>query len=287
MRVDVRGKYRPFEADAETTELPPVNIIDMRNELQEGNRSIFSRALQAEIARILKQGQQGILFLNRRGMATYVFCRDCGYTLKCPRCDIPLTFHTQTVKHSNALICHRCGYTRNMPGKCPDCGSARIKQFGTGTERVEAEVQALFPQTRTLRWDWETTRQKGSHDAILSQFANHQADVLIGTQMLAKGLDLPLVTLVGAVLADVGLQLPDYRAAERAFQILTQVAGRAGRSPLGGQVILQTFQPDHYVIQMASQHDYRGFYKQRIGLPKTVRVSTLCPVDPDGISRAR
>ncbi len=168
-----------------------------------------------------------------------------------------------------------------MPQKCPACNSVRIKQFGTGTERVEAEVHELFPQARTLRWDWETTRQKGSHDAILSHFANHQADILIGTQMLAKGLDLPLVTLVGAVLADVGLQLPDYRAAERAFQILTQVAGRAGRSPLGGQVILQTFQPDHYVIQMASEHDYRGFYKlemehrRRLGYPPFARLVRL------------
>jgi primosomal protein N' (replication factor Y) len=285
-RVDIsseseRVRYRPLEADAQTTELPPVNIIDMRDELQNGNRSIFSRALQAEIARTLEYGQQGILFLNRRGMATYVFCRDCGYTLKCPRCDIPLTFHVRSSKRSNALICHRCGYTRNMPAKCPECGSARIKQFGTGTERVEAEVHELFPDARTLRWDWETTRQKGSHDAILSQFAGHQADILIGTQMLAKGLDLPLVTLVGAVLADVGLQLPDYRATERAFQVLTQVAGRAGRSPLGGQVILQTFQPDHYVIQMASQHDYRGFYRQeleyrrQLGYPPFARLARL------------
>jgi primosomal protein N' (replication factor Y) len=277
------SRFHPLEADAETTELPPVNIIDMRTELQAGNRSIFSRALQSEITRILEYGQQGILFLNRRGMATYVFCRDCGYTLKCPRCDIPLTYHTQSRKRPSgqALICHRCGYTRNLPAKCPDCGSARIKHFGTGTERVEAEVQELFPQARTLRWDWETTRQKGSHDAILSQFSRHQADILIGTQMLAKGLDLPLVTLVGAVLADVGLQLPDYRATERAFQVLTQVAGRAGRSPLGGQVILQTFQPDHYVIQMASQHDYRGFYKQeldyrrRLGYPPFARLVRL------------
>jgi primosomal protein N' (replication factor Y) len=257
-------KFHPLEADAETTDLPPVKIIDMRCEMQEGNRSIFSRALQAEITRILAHGQQGILFLNRRGMATYVFCRDCGYTLKCPRCDIPLTYHTHAQKRADALICHRCAYTRNMTTKCPDCGSLRIKQFGTGTERVEAELHALFPQVRTLRWDWETTRRKGAHDMILSQFRNRQADVLIGTQMLAKGLDLPLVTLVGAVLADVGLQLPDYRAAERTFQVLTQVAGRAGRSPLGGQVILQTFQPDHYVIQMAAQHNYRGFYKQEL-----------------------
>jgi primosomal protein N' (replication factor Y) len=277
----MESKYHHLEADAETTELPPVNIVDMRAELQAGNRSIFSQALQTEITRILEHGQQGILFLNRRGMATYVFCRDCGYALKCPRCEIPLTYHTQSRKRNNALICHRCGYTRNMPNKCPDCGSTRIKQFGTGTERVEAEVHELFPEARTLRWDWETTRQKGSHDAILSQFTKHQADVLIGTQMLAKGLDLPLVTLVGAVLADVGLQLPDYRAAERAFQVLTQVAGRAGRSPLGGQVILQTFQPDNYVIKRAAEHDYRGFYKlemehrRQLGYPPFARLLRL------------
>jgi primosomal protein N' (replication factor Y) len=151
-----------------------------------------------------------------------------------------------------------------MPAKCPACGGTRIRQFGTGTQRVEADVQALFPGVRTLRWDHETTRHKGAHEAILSRFIAHNADVLIGTQMLAKGLDLPLVTLVGVVLADIGLGLPDYRAGERTFQILTQVAGRAGRSPLGGQVILQTFQPDHYVIQTAGRHDYAAFYQQEI-----------------------
>jgi primosomal protein N' (replication factor Y) len=170
-----------------------------------------------------------------------------------------------TLRYSlNVLNCHRCNYQRNMPSTCPECKSKRIKQYGMGTERVEAEVQALFPKARTLRWDWETTRQKGSHDAILSHFVSHNADVLIGTQMLAKGLDLPLVTLVGVVLADVGLNFPDYRASERTFQVLTQVAGRAGRSPLGGQVILQTFQPEHYVIQAAARHDYRGFYRQEL-----------------------
>ncbi|HIE57389.1 MAG TPA: primosomal protein N', partial [Anaerolineales bacterium] len=265
------GAYRPFEADVETTDLPAVEIVDMRTELQAGNRSIFSRALQAELTRVLEYGQQAILFLNRRGTATYVFCRDCGYTLQCPRCDIPLTYHARSRRSKHALICHRCNYTRQMPAKCPSCGSERIRQFGLGTERVEAEVQAAFPGVRTLRWDWETTRKKGAHDFILSQFSHHQADILIGTQMLAKGLDLPLVTLVGVILADVGLQLPDYRAAERAFQILTQVAGRAGRSPLGGAVILQTFQPENYVIQAAAKHDYRAFYRQEIDLRRKLR----------------
>ena len=219
----------------------------------------------------LEHEQQAILFLNRRGSATYIFCRDCGYILKCPRCDLPLTFHIAGSKtgintHSaeGSLTCHYCFYKRQMPLTCPQCKSKRIRQYGTGTEKVEAEVQSLFPKARTLRWDFETTRQKGAHDIILNHFVNHHADVLIGTQMIAKGLDLPLVTLVGVVLADVGLSLPDLRSAERTFQVLTQVAGRAGRSPLGGQVILQTFLPEHYVIQAASRHDYQAFYQQEL-----------------------
>jgi len=256
----VADHYHPLEAQAEATDLPPVEIIDMRQELKAGNRSIFSRLLQAALSQVLDQGLQAILFLNRRGTATYVFCRDCGHTLKCPQCDIPLTYHEAT----DQLLCHYCGYQRRLPAKCPACGGTRIRQFGTGTQRVESDVQATFPGVRTLRWDHETTQQKGAHEAILSHFIAHNADVLIGTQMLAKGLDLPLVTLVGVVLADVGLSLPDYRAGERTFQVLTQVAGRAGRSPLGGQVILQTFQPEHYVIQAAGRHDYNAFYQQEI-----------------------
>ncbi len=261
-----KAVFRTLEKDAETTELPPVQIVDMREELKAENRSIFSRPLQAALSQILAHEQQAILFINRRGMATYVFCRDCGHALRCPRCDIPLTYHRNggASRATGGLICHRCHYKRQLPKTCPACGSNRIKQYGTGTERVEQEVKSLFPQSSTVRWDWETTRKKGSHDVILEHFSNHEADVLIGTQMLAKGLDLPLVTLVGVVLADVGLSLPDYRATERTFQVLTQVAGRAGRSPLGGKVILQTFQPDHYVITAAAGHDYRGFYRQEI-----------------------
>jgi len=262
----LKTAYRPLEKDAETTDLPPVEIVDMREELKAGNRSIFSRPLHDALKHVLDHDHQAILFINRRGMATYVFCRDCGYALKCPRCDIPLTYHLNKTQYqkSDNLICHRCHYKRNLPSQCPQCGGSRIKHYGTGTERVEQEIQTLFPDANTIRWDWETTRKKGSHDVILEHFANHQADVLIGTQMLAKGLDLPLVTLVGVILADVGLNFPDYRAAERTFQVLTQVAGRAGRSPLGGKAILQTFHPDHYVIQFASDHDYQGFYQQEI-----------------------
>ncbi len=240
--------------------VPPVDLVDMRDELKAGNTSIFSRPLQAALHKVLERKEQAILFLNRLGTATYVFCRDCGHALHCPRCDTSLTYH----RSQAALTCHHCGYQRKMPSTCPVCDSDRIRTYGTGTERVEEEVRARWPDARTLRWDRETTRAKGAHEVILSHFVNRRAEILIGTQMLAKGLDLPWVTLVGAVLADVGLNLPDYRAGERTFQVLTQVAGRAGRSPLGGRVIVQTFQPEHYIIQAAAGHDYQGFYRQEL-----------------------
>lgn len=247
--------------------LPDVQVVDMRAELKEGNSSIFSRALHTELERVLSAGQQAILLLNRRGSATYVFCRDCGYTLRCPRCDFPLTYHRST----SALICHTCGYTRKLPQKCPQCGSRRIKQFGLGTEKVEVELQNQFPKARILRWDADTSRGKGAEEIILSHFKQHNADILIGTQMLAKGLDLPLVTLVGVVLADVGLNFPDYRTSEQAFQLFTQVAGRAGRSALGGQVIIQTFQPGHYAIECAAKHDFSAFYQLELEQRRNLR----------------
>ena len=243
-----------------TLPLPPVEIIDMREELKSGNRSIFSRELYSALEETLTHHRQAILFLNRRGSATYVFCRNCGYSLRCPRCDLPLTYHTNESK----LMCHTCGYQRNLPIRCPVCNSTQIKQYGMGTEKVEQTLKELFPSANLLRWDHETTREKGSHDLILAHFIRHNADILIGTQMLAKGLDLPLVTLVGVILADVGLNLPDYRSPERTFQLLTQVAGRAGRSPLGGKAILQTFQPEHYAIQAAARHDTAGFYQEEL-----------------------
>lgn len=257
--------------------LPPVDVVDMRQELKAGNLSIFSRNLVQSLREVLAKKQQAILFLNRRGSDTYVFCRDCGYALKCPRCDMPLVHHRST----GGLSCHTCGYKRKMPTTCPQCGSKRIKGFGTGTEKVEAEVVKLFPEARVVRWDAETARQKGAHEVILSHFLNQRADILVGTQMIAKGLDLPLVTLVGVVLADVGLNFPDFRASERSFQLLTQVAGRAGRSPLGGKGILQTFQPGHYVIQAAAEHDFAGFYerelayRQDLGYPPFARLVRL------------
>ncbi|HAL15623.1 MAG TPA: primosomal protein N' [Anaerolineaceae bacterium] len=272
-------KSNPDETGSEGSSLPlpPVKIVDMRQELKAGNRSMFSRALQDAMTKTLDAGQQAILFLNRLGSATYVFCRDCGHTLRCPRCDRALTLHSDAAM----LVCHTCGYRRKKPERCPNCGSTQIRDYGTGTERVEQEVLKTFPQARTLRWDSETTRQKGSHDLVLSHFVSHRADILIGTQMLAKGLDLPLVTLVGVILAEVGLYLDDFRAPERTFQLLTQVAGRAGRSPLGGQVVLQTYQPEQYAIQMAAGHDYAGFYRRElnsrreIGYPPFTRLVRL------------
>jgi primosomal protein N' (replication factor Y) len=259
-RLGRSSRYRPLSGEVEYTDLPAVQVVDMRQQLLEGNRSIFSQPLQEALGRVLKQGEQGILFINRRGASTYVFCRDCGHSLRCPRCDTTLTYH----RDDESLHCHHCGYRRGMLKSCPNCGGRRIGRFGTGTQRVEDELKALLPAARTLRWDWETTRKKGSHEIILSHFAHGRADFLIGTQMLAKGLDLPLVTLVGVVLADVGLNLPDFRAAERTFQVLAQVAGRAGRSLLGGSVILQTYLPENYVIRAAARHDYRGFIEQEL-----------------------
>ena len=245
-------------ADGITTSLPlpPIQVVDMRVELKSGNSGMFSRELQSALSQVLAAGQQSILFLNRRGSATYVFCRDCGYTLRCPKCDRPLIYHTD----QDRLQCHTCGYTRKLPATCPNCAGKHIRQFGAGTEKVEQEVRALLPEARVLRWDAETAAKRGAADLILGHFLNHRADVLVGTQMITKGLDLPLVTLVGAVLADVGLNLDDYHANERVFTLLSQVAGRAGRSPLGGRVILQTFHPENPVIQFAARHDYAGFY---------------------------
>ncbi len=240
--------------------LPPVEVVDMREELKQGNRSIFSRSLLAGLKAVLQAGYQAILFLNRRGSATYVFCRNCGLVIRCPRCDLPLTVHTGPI----ALFCHSCGYNRQMPARCPRCQSNQIRQFGTGTEKVETELLKEIPGIRTLRLDASSVQQKGTHDIILSHFVNHRADVLIGTQMLAKGLDLPLVTLVGVILGDVGLNFPDYHAAERSFQVLTQVMGRSGRSPLGGKAILQTYQPEHPAIHYASSYDLDGFYQHEL-----------------------
>jgi primosomal protein N' (replication factor Y) len=246
--------------DARYMELPPVEVVDLRAELRAGNRSPFSRALQQAMQVALAAGEQVILFLNRRGAATFVMCRDCGYVVKCRGCDVALTYHAD----SDTLLCHHCNFQCSAPTVCPQCGSKRIRFFGIGTQKVEQLVHELFPKARVLRWDRDVTGGKDAHEEILAKFVSHQADVLIGTQMIAKGLDLPLVTLVGVVTADIALHLPDFRASERTFQLLTQVAGRAGRSILGGKVIIQTYTPEHFCIQAASRHDYEGFYRQEL-----------------------
>ena len=240
--------------------LPPVEIVDMRQELRAGNRSIFSRSLQSELHAVLDADEQAILFLNRRGTHSFVMCRDCGFVAECARCETPLTYHERAAQ----LICHRCNARELIPEHCPACRSHRIRFFGTGTQRIEELVSQISPRARLLRWDRDTTGRKGSHEQILDRFASHEADVLIGTQMIAKGLDLPLVTLVGVVAADVGLYLPDFRGPERTFQLLTQVAGRAGRSRRGGRVIFQSYTPQHYALQAAAGHDYHAFYQREM-----------------------
>ncbi|AFY88822.1 primosomal protein N' [Chroococcidiopsis thermalis] len=250
--------------------LPPVEVVDMRQEIQEGNRSIFSRALLEALQQLQARGQQGILFIHRRGHSTFVSCRSCGNVLECPACDVSLSYHHTEEGAPQLLRCHYCNYSQSHPRNCPECGSPYLKFFGSGTQRVAQEITRLFPQLRFIRFDSDTTRTKGAHRTLLTQFANREADLLIGTQMLTKGLDLPQVTLIGVVAADGLLHLPDYRAAERAFQTLTQVAGRAGRGDDPGRVILQTYTPDHPVIQAVRQHEYEGFVEaelqQRVAL---------------------
>lgn len=255
------ARYHPTDtSDAFSADLPTVQVIDMRQELRAGNRSIFSGTLRTALNEVLARGEQAILFLNRRGTATFVMCRDCGYIASCPRCNTPLTYHGPRA----ALVCHYCGYTRDHLHTCPDCGSERIKHFGQGTELVETAVNKEFPAARVVRWDRDTATGREAHQAIMEHFGSRQANILIGTQMIAKGLDLPYVTLVGIISADTALGLPDYRAAERTFQLLTQVAGRAGRGVLGGRVVLQSYLPEHYAIRAASEHDYEAFYRQEI-----------------------
>ncbi|GIP36732.1 primosomal protein N' [Paenibacillus sp. J31TS4] len=251
---------RPFtlltmDSRVEGRPLPPVRIVDMREELKEGNRSMFSRPLHQAIEDRLERKEQTVLLLNRRGYSTFVMCRTCGYTLTCEHCDISLTYH----QNSRTVRCHYCGYAERQPELCPSCGSEHIRYFGTGTQRVEEELAKLFPGIRVIRMDVDTTSEKGAHEKLLGQFRDRQADVLLGTQMVAKGLDFPLVTLVGVIAADTVLNLPDFRAGERTFQLLTQVAGRAGRHELPGEVFVQTYTPEHYSVQCASRHDYLAF----------------------------
>ena len=239
--------------------LPQVSIVDLRQELSRGNRSIFSLSLHQAIADLQERGEQGILFIPRRGHSTFVSCRSCGYVMECPDCDVSLSYHHTHEGAAKLLRCHYCNHTRIQPDICPECNSPYLKFFGSGTQKVTQELSKLFPELRSIRFDSDTTRNKGAHRQLLDRFIHREADILIGTQMLTKGLDIAGVTLVGIVAADGLLHRSDYRAAERAFQTLTQVAGRAGRGDLGGKVIVQTYTPEHPVIQAVKTHDYHNF----------------------------
>ena len=239
--------------------MPPVEIVDMRQELKQGNRSIFSRSLYNALQNLQSQGQQGILFIPRRGHSTFVSCRSCGYVVECPNCDVSLSYHYTHEGATQVLRCHYCNHTQLHPPHCPECTSPYLKFFGSGTQRLAQELTQQFPQLRIIRFDSDTTRTKGAHRTLLTKFAHGEADLLIGTQMLTKGLDIAQVTLVGVVSADGLLNLADYRAAERSFQTLTQVAGRAGRGDDPGRVIIQTYSPQHPVIQAVRRHDYESF----------------------------
>lgn len=258
-----QGIYSLVELPARIgASLPPVEIVDLRNELHAGNTSIISRRLQEELEQVLSKGQQAILFLNRRGAASCVLCRDCGYVALCNSCDIPMTYHST----ERVLLCHYCGARSKVIHFCPVCKSSSVRYFGLGTEKVQETIQRSFPTARLLRWDRDTARNRHAHEQLLDRFANREADIMIGTQMIAKGLDLPGVTLVGVVSADIALNLPDYAASERAFTLLTQVAGRAGRGAEPGRVIIQTFSPQHFCIEFASRHDFHSFYATEIEL---------------------
>ncbi len=241
---------------AKNQALPEVAIVDMRKELKSGNRSMFSVALAEALRKRLEAGEQSILFLNRRGFSSFVLCRDCGTTVECPNCDISLTYH----RANERLKCHYCGHEERVPLICPECESEHIRFFGTGTQKVEEEIANLFPEARVIRMDVDTTRRKGSHERLLRQFSEGKADILLGTQMIAKGLDFPNITLVGVLAADTTLHLADFRAAEKTFQLMTQVSGRAGRHELPGEVFIQTYSPEHYAIELAKEHHYEPFY---------------------------
>ena len=260
------GEYNLIEIKqrANKNPLPKIEVVDMKEELNKGNKSIFSFKLQDEIKQAIKNNNQVILFLNRRGYASFVSCRSCGYVFQCENCDISLTYH----KGKNIGRCHYCGYEREIPKECPECSSIYVKPFGVGTQKIEEELKVIFPELKVLRMDKDTTSKKGSLEEILNKFKNKEADILIGTQMLSKGLDFDNVTLVGILSADMILNFPDFKSFETTFQFITQVSGRAGRSDKEGKVVLQTYDTDHYSIRRAINYDFEGFYEDEIKIRK-------------------
>lgn len=277
LQGEVAREVLPQRVGRAAAPLPAIELVDMRQELMAGNVSMFSRALQQQLKATLAQGEQSILFLNRRGFHTFVMCRACGGVMDCKHCTTHLTYH----RSAHQLQCHTCGRYEPVPKICPACQDKRIRFLGAGTEQIQQRLAELTPRARILRWDADVTRAQGSHQEIMERFRSHQADILVGTQMIAKGLDLPKVTLVGVLAADIGLFLPDFRAPERTCQLLIQVAGRAGRSERGGRVIFQTYNPEHYAIQAAVHHDYERFcrrelaFRQEQGYPPYRRMARL------------
>jgi len=252
--------------------LPHVEIVDMREELKNGNKSIFSITLYQEIKKCLEQKKQVILFLNRRGYSTFISCRNCGFVLECPDCGISMTYH----KESDEACCHFCGRKSPVPTICPSCSSSYIKYFGMGTEKVEEKTGEIFEGVNIARLDLDTVKKKGSIQRVLKNFQKGKIDILIGTQLVAKGLDFANVGLVGIISADVSLNIPDYRSSERTFQLITQAAGRTGRGDFPGKVIIQSYTPRHYAIEAASHHDYEGFYQQELILRKQIGYPPFC-----------
>ena len=263
-----KGEYHLFELNRRLTggTLPAVEMADLREELKNGNRSIFSRRLQELMEEKLSKGEQAMLFINRRGLAGFISCRSCGHVFKCPHCDVSLSEH-----RGGRLVCHYCGHEEMRPQVCPECGSKYVSSFRAGTQQIEDEVKKFWPSARVLRMDADTTRTKGSYDRILSAFANREGDVLVGTQMIVKGHDFPDVTLVGILAADMSLYASDFHASERTFQLLTQAAGSAGRGDKPGNVVIQSYQPEHYSIQAAARQDYKGFYEEEIAYRDLLR----------------
>lgn len=259
-----KGEYRLYELKERIgqSELPKTEIIDLRSELRSGNKSILSRRLQEAMQDRLEKGEQIMLFLNRRGVSGFVSCRACGYVMKCPHCDVSLS------EHRTGMVCHYCGYSKPRTDHCPSCGSGYIMGFHAGTQKVEETVAKMFPKARILRMDADTTKEKDAHEKILSSFANEEADILIGTQMIVKGHDFKKVTLVGVLAADLSLFDADYTSSERTFQLLVQAVGRAGRGNLAGEAIVQTYKPDHVAVVKACEQDYQGFYREEIGYRK-------------------
>ncbi|MFC0473121.1 primosomal protein N' [Halalkalibacter kiskunsagensis] len=257
-----KNVYRllPLTERVHNRAMPEVHVVDMREELRSGNRSMFSYILLEKLKDRIEKGEQTVLFLNRRGYSTFVMCRDCGYVASCEHCDISLTYH----RTQNSLKCHYCGHEEKMPTKCDSCGSEHIRFFGSGTQKVEEELTRVLPEAKVIRMDIDTTRRKGSHERLLSAFGRGEADILLGTQMIAKGLDFPKITLVGVLAADSMLHIPDFRSAERTFQLMEQVSGRAGRHDLKGEVIIQSYTPDHYSIELVKSHDYEQFFQMEM-----------------------